>query len=199
MHQALARPPAPLLERAESSLGAFVASLVILGTGGVVAIAAALDPDVTRRSRIVFTGFALVWLALDVPYGLRLWYCVWTGRHPVALEVALSTPRRAWPVRVFTATWWSAHYVIGVAALVTMERAGPTSGRGVEDAAWPAQGFVWVASLTALFSIAYVTNGFLLMALTATGLGTDGVQRVWRSRFVIDAVLALAAFGLMRV
>jgi hypothetical protein len=76
MSQVLVRQPASVPDRVESSLGAFFASVVVLMTGGVVTIVTLLDRDVTRATLVVTAVAAAFWLALDVPYAMRLWLCV---------------------------------------------------------------------------------------------------------------------------
>jgi hypothetical protein len=88
-----------------------------------------------------------------------------------------------------------AHYAFGIVVLTSFDHAA-LFREHADEAAWSARTIRWAVALTMLFSMAYVANGFLIMALTAAGVGDEGVRRVWRARLSIDAVVAVAAFVL---
>ena len=103
MHLVNADQPPSILVRAESSRGAFFATVVVLMLGGMLAIVTLDDRQATHATLIVASVLASFWLAIDVPYAIRLWRGVYNGRHPVTLAVAQPVPRRVVPVRVFLA------------------------------------------------------------------------------------------------
>src|SRR5690606_38574885 len=135
---------------------------------------------------------------LDVPYAIRLWRCLWNGQHPIAIEAARRSWRPgSWLLRVPLALWWLGHFLFGVVFVLLLDlNAGAASGSSSQlpgdDAALDVAQFVMGLAL------AYVANGFLVLALTTAGWDDRWLRKAWRYRLLVDFSLALAAVWIGR-
>jgi hypothetical protein len=169
----------------EDWFGFFFANVVTIGIAG---IAEYLLEDLWRAGGLRRAGFlalVVLWLALDLPYLLRLWRNVLKQvPHPV---LAVATNARMWPlpIRPLIAAWWLAHFA-AVAVMICFV---------------PAGGELAIGRVTAFFlstCFGFVANGYLIMA-TASMFKSDRLRRkVWRARVLIDLAVGAVSFLTLR-
>src|SRR5687767_7012903 len=104
----------------ESCVGTFFCTVLLLGTGMLLALFGFEGYGMKRRDWLVWGVLALGWLALDLPYTLGLWARVWRGRHPSALTLALDRLDRRMPllIRLASGVWWFAHTAMALLVLL---------------------------------------------------------------------------------
>jgi hypothetical protein len=191
---------------AESGLGTFFATVVLLGIGGMAVFTgidlfgkrAARPP---RPSEAIAWGVTVAgWLAFDLPYNLRLWGRVALGRHPAPLTAALDSVKRPspLPLRVIAGLWWLAHTGVAFMLVLVAEQMRPHElGSGSEGGV---AGFATSVLLFFMaFMYAYVMHGFLLMGIAALTRSRVAIARTWALRLPIDAAIALVAIAIPRI
>ena len=171
----------------ESTMGAFfafVVGFVVIVLGGNFVYLAHGSPEFP----IVLGAFAVVGPA-ELWGLIRLKHALERGVRPLAPGLALSQPR--WPLllRPLVAAWWLAHYAVGLAAVVMLERYFPVSA---DD--WRLTLFLWTVYAGCLFTTTHSAHLYLLLAVGSITRRAGPVMWLWRWRWVIDVVIALAAF-----
>jgi hypothetical protein len=136
------------------------------------------------RSRAAWIVAGALWLALDVPYLLRLVFVARRGLSPFALEAARRGKLMPLPLRPIIAAWWLGHFAAPFWLVWMLAHHG-------QGAVRLPIGFDFLMML--IWGL--TANGFLMLAVCAL-TPSDRVRRTaWRFRVLTDLGLAIASVG----
>jgi hypothetical protein len=177
-------PPRRVWRTVESTMGAFfafVVGFVLIVTGANAAYLTAGTPQF-----VPVLATAVVLVAAEL-WGLaRLKHALESGVHPVAPNLALAQPR--WPLLVHPVVfaWWLAHYAVGIAAVVLLERHFPLASDDWREAA-----VRWAGYAGCLFTTTHSACLYLLLAVATVIRRPGPVAWLWRWRVAIDLLIGL--------
>lgn len=169
----------------EATIGAFFAFLtgfLLLLCGFAIA-----QPDSDPSIRTV----RVMWGAMVVAEGFFLYKLkgsLEAGIYPFAPQFALRMGKMPLALRPLAAVWWIAHVALGVAGCALLEYVF-----FLKAPAGHAMLHRCLFLVIVDFTIAYSTNLYALLAVTALGGGERIVDRLWRMRIVADISLAAIA------
>ena len=183
-----------LARKSEAIVGIMCAALV--GTAVVGFAFYLLVPDSHRYpphigwivAGAIIAGAAEVVLFFALIFSLDL-----IGVGPFAPLVALRLSRLPVLLRPVVATWWAAHFAMGLFLAYVVEAGTAGANFSGEPLRHPG----WVGQFTAFVAVgltyAFASNLYAMLTLTALGFGRRTVFLVWRWRILLDVAVAIAA------
>jgi hypothetical protein len=177
----------------ESAVGTFWATAVTCLIGlvfGMVIVDAIRDRGI-REWVYVGVPLTVVWLLLDVPAVLKLWFSLAGGKKPAAVHAAMRLRALPWALRPLVALWWLAHFLTGLAFIYVVAFAPVPR----DPAYSPGADAFLTRSLELGFGWFYcfVANVYLVFAVATLTRSESAVRHVWARRWFIDASIVLAS------
>jgi len=171
----------------EASLGAIFACLMCVMPVVLVVdlfCKTRLDPELPW-----FCLFLTLIFVIELAFAIAVANALQRPGRPFAPQFATQFSKR-WPLvlRPLMAAWWAVHFLFGIGTAVFFERSFLTG-----TAHWPVRIPEFVLLIVINFSIAYSSNLYALLAVSAIGFGRRVVDEMWRRRVLLDTAVVLVA------
>ena len=178
----ITQPLAGAAHKVEGVLGMFFGTLLTLMLAGLIVY---MNQDAWESrddmQRSAWAAGAVAWLALDVPYLIRLWRTAFRGPPPITFETANRQRVAPLLIRPPLALWWLLHFA--TAAWFSLLTTTLVIG---DD---PVMAHALSFFLATCYG--YAANGYLMNAVCALTRSPTVRLAVWRRRGLIDVALGV--------
>ena len=149
-------------------VGSFIAINIMLGSGAI--LFASHQPDSPWQK--VPGVLLIIWCVLTESWFLGMtWRTLLRRERPFAVALALQQPQLSLPLRPIASLWWLFQFLMAVGWGIVLS---------VYEKNLPY--WAWGVVVISISGIAYLTFGYLLLAITAFTRRTAVIAKVWRWR-----------------